>query len=204
MMTIYGMADSGNCYKPRLVAALLAIPFRHIEVSFLDGGTQTAGFRAKNPIGKVPLMELDDGRRLPESNAILCYLAEGSTFLPIDPFERATVLSWMFFEQYSHEPSVAVRRSLLRYASMRGAASPERLAATLAAGRQALAVMEGRLAGADWLVGEQPTVADLALFAYTHTAGEGGFDLGETPGIVRWLARIKGLPGFVPQTWLPQ
>ncbi len=204
MMTIYGMANSGNCYKPRLVAALLGLPFRHVEVSFLDGGTQSAGFREKNPIGKVPLLELEDGRRLPESNAMLCYLAERSPLLPLDPFERATALSWMFFEQYSHEPNVAVRRSLLRYAAMRGDATQQRLEETLAAGNHALGVMEGRLATADWLAGDSATVADIALYAYTHTAGEGGFNLAAYPGIRRWLASVEALPGYVPQSWLPE
>ena len=204
MITIHGMIDSGNCYKPRLLAALLGIPFRHNEVSFLDGGTQSTAFRQRTPIGKVPLLELEDGRFLPESNAILAYLGADSRFVPSERFANARMLSWMFFEQYSHEPHVAVRRSLLLYPQMASSATPERLSDTLAGGRRALAVMEEHLADADWLVGTGPTLADIALYAYTHRAGEGGFDLEETPGIGRWLARVEALPGYVPMTWQPQ
>lgn len=203
MITIHGMLDSGNCYKPRLLAALLGIPFRHVEVSFLDGGTQRPEFRSKAPIGKVPLLELEDGRCLAESNAILMYLGEGSRFVPADRFDRASMLAWMFFEQYSHEPNVAVRRSLCRYPELGEAASPERWAATLAGGVKALAVMETRLSQADWLVAQGPTLADIALFAYTHVAPDGGFDLSETAGITRWLERVAALPGFQPLTWRP-
>lgn len=203
MITIHGMLDSGNCYKPRLLAAMLGITFRHAEVSFLDGGTARAEFRAKTPIAKVPLLELEDGRCLPESNAILTFLGEGTRFVPTDRFERASMLAWMFFEQYSHEPNVAVRRSLCRYPALGQAASPERWAATLSGGRKALGVMETRLAKASWLVGEAPTLADIALYAYTHVASEGGFDLSETPGVQRWVERVPTLPGYRPMTWLP-
>jgi glutathione S-transferase len=204
MLTIHGMADSGNCYKPRLLLALTGRPFRHAEVSWLDGGTDEPAFRARTAIGKVPLLELDDGRVLPESNAILCFLGEGTRFVPVDPFARATMLSWMFFEQYSHEPNVAVRRSLLVYPQMADAATPERLERTLKGGRRALGVMEARLAAADWLVGDEPTLADLALYAYTHVAGDGGFDLAETPAVERWLLRVEALDGFRPMSWLPR
>ncbi|UOM35573.1 glutathione S-transferase family protein [Acuticoccus sp. I52.16.1] len=203
MITIHGMTDSGNCYKPRLLAALLEIPFRHNEVSFLDGGTRDPAFLAKTPNGKVPLLELEDGRTLPESNAILCYLAEGSRFVPADRFARAQMMSWLFFEQYSHEPHVAVRRSLVVYPQLAASATPERMAATLAGGRKALAVMEARLAVAHWLVDDAPTLADIALYAYTHLAPEGGFDLAETPGIARWLARVAALPRHRPLDWTP-
>lgn len=203
MLTIYGMADSGNCYKPRLLMALLNQPFRHVGVSFLDGGTQDPSYLAKNPLGKVPLAEFDDGRRLPESNAILCYLAEGTSFLPGDPFQRAQALSWMFFEQYDHEPSVAVRRSLLRYPSRARLATPERLAALKERGDAALGIMNMQLSYTDWLVGDAPSVADIALYAYTHVAEEGGFDLSGFPGVARWLARVEALPGYRPLDWLP-
>ena len=203
MITIHGMADSGNCYKPRLLMALLGRPFRHSEVSWLDGETSSEAFRRKTPIGKVPLLETEDGRFLPESNAILAYLGEGTRFVPQDAFERARMLAWMFFEQYSHEPSVAVRRSLLVYPEMADVATPERLAATLAGGHKALAVMEERLSGHDWLVGDGPSLADIALYAYTHVADEGGFDLAAYPGIDAWLARLPGLENYRPRSWLP-
>ncbi|HEY9056352.1 MAG TPA: glutathione S-transferase family protein [Aurantimonas sp.] len=203
MITIHGMQDSGNCYKPRLLMALLGKPFRHVEVSSLDGSTQQPGFLALNPIAKVPVLELEDGRTLPESDAILWYLGENSRFVPSDPFERATMLSWMFFEQYSHEPTVAVRRSLLVYPEMAEVATPERLAATLAGGNKALAVMEATLSRADWLVGDAPSLADIALYAYTHVADQGGFDLAIYPGIGGWLKRVEALPGYRPLDWLP-
>lgn len=203
MPTIYGMADSGNCYKPRLLMALTGQPFTHAETSWLDGGTDAPEFAAKNPNAKVPLLETDDGRHLPESNAILVFLGENTRFLPADRFDRARMLSWMFFEQYSHEPNVAVRRSLLVYPAMADGGTPERLERTLALGRKALAVMDHRLAAADWLVGDGPTLADIALYAYTHCAGDGGFDLAETMAVERWLLRIEALDGFRPMTWLP-
>jgi glutathione S-transferase len=203
MTTIYGMPDSGNCYKPRLLMALLGRPFRHVEVSSRDGGTRQADFLAKNPNGMVPLLELDDGRLLAESNAILCYLADGTPFVPADAFDRAKMLQWMFFEQYSHEPNVAVRRALLTNPVRRDQATPEKLAATLAGGNRALAVMEAQLARTAYLAGSQPTLADIALYAYTHCADEGGFDLTGFPGIRRWLGDVAALPGFRPMSWLP-
>ncbi|MEF2551051.1 glutathione S-transferase family protein [Aurantimonas sp. A2-1-M11] len=203
MITIHGMADSGNCYKPRLLMALLGRPFRHAEVSWRDGGTASKAFRQKTPIGKIPLLETGDGRFLPESNAILCHLGEGTRFVPDDAFERARMLAWMFFEQYSHEPNVAVRRSLLCYPEMADVATPERLASTLRGGNSALEVMEERLAGHDWLVGDAPSLADIALYAYTHVADEGGFDLAAFAGIRGWLARVTALDGYRPRDWLP-
>ena len=203
MITIYGMTDSGNCYKPRLLAAMLDVPFRHVEVSSLDGGTKRADYLAKTPIGKVPLLELEDGRLLPESNAILAYLGEGTRFIPADAFARTRMLSWMFFEQYSHEPQIVVRRSLMVYPELAASATPERLEATLQGGRKALAVMEERLGAANWLVGETVTLADIALYTYTHRAEEAGFDLSETPGVARWVDRVAGLPGYRPMAWVP-
>ncbi|MBC8130139.1 MAG: glutathione S-transferase family protein [Rhizobiaceae bacterium] len=204
MITIYGMLDSGNCYKPRLLCALLGIPFCHVEVSMLDGGTKRPDFVALNPKGQVPLLVLEDGRRLSESNAILVYLGEGSRFVPAEPFENARMLQWMFFEQNAHELSVAMRRSLTVYEERRHLATPERMADLLARGEAALVVMERQLAEAPFLVGEEPTLADLALYAYTHLAQEGGFDLSRCPAIRRWLGRIEALPSHRPLTWLPE
>ena len=203
MTTIYGMPDSGNCYKPRLVMALLGQPFRHVEVSSRDGGTRRPEFLAKNPNGMVPLLELDDGRLLAESNAILCYLAVATPLVPVDAFERAVMLQWMFFEQYSHEPNIAVRRALLTNPARRDEATPEKLAATLSGGNRALAVMAAQLDRTPYLAGARPTLADIALYAYTHCAAEGGFDLADFPAIQGWLVRIEALPGFRPMSWLP-
>ena len=198
MMTLYGMTDSGNCYKPRLLLALIGLPFHHVEVSFIDGGTSRPEFLAKNPNGKVPLLELEDGRLLAESNAILCYLAEGTAFMPTDRFERAVALQWMFFEQYSHEPYVAVRRSLMRYPHLASEATPARMARLLEQGNKALSVMETRLSASPFLAGATPSVADIALYGYTHCADEGGFELDGFPAVSSWLDRVRTLPGFVP------
>jgi len=197
-MKLYGMTDSGNCYKPRLLLAKLGIPFEHVETSSRDGTTRGPEFLAKNPNGKVPLLELDDGRFLAESNAILLYLAEGTRFLPQDRYERALVYQWLFFEQYSHEPYVAVRRALTKYPERAALATPERLASTLEGGNKALGVMERRLAEAPFLAGGGLTVADIALYAYTHDARNGGFDLSRFPAISAWLGRVEADPGHIP------
>ncbi|MDY8107577.1 glutathione S-transferase family protein [Fulvimarina sp. 2208YS6-2-32] len=203
MITLYGMPDSGNCYKPRLLCALTGRAFRHVQVSMLDGGTRTPGYLAMNPNGKVPLLRTGDGRFLPESNAILTFLGEGTRFMPDDAFTRAEMFAWMFFEQYSHEPTVAVRRSLMIYPDLAADATAERLAETLEGGGKALAVMEGRLAQAEWLAGDAPSLADLCLYAYTHVAPEGGFELDAYPNLTVWLERVAGLTGFRPMDWLP-
>jgi glutathione S-transferase len=194
-MKLYGMRASGNCYKPLLVASMLGLELEWVETDLFKGETRTADFLAKNPNGKVPLLELDDGRVLPESNAILCYLAEGSPLLPQGRFERAEVLQWLFFEQYSHEPYIAVARNIRAYQKS-AAANAERLAQCDARGAAALDVMERRLAGHSWLTDSGPTAADLALFAYTHVADEGGFELARWPGVAAWVARVAALPGI--------
>jgi glutathione S-transferase len=203
MLTLYSQQMSGNAYKPRLLMALLGIPFRIVEVNTYDGSTRRPEFLAKNPIGKVPLLELEDGRRLAESNAILLHLAEGTPHLPADAFERAKAYEWLFFEQYSHEPAIAVRRSILTAPERAAERTPERLTKLLEAGDRALAVMEQRLARAEWLVGSAYSVADIALYAYTHCAEEGGFDLSVYPGVEAWLARVAAQPGHVPIGWRP-
>jgi glutathione S-transferase len=203
MITLYGSLDSGNCYKPRLLAAKLGLPFRHVEVSSRDGSTRTAGFLAKNPNGKVPLMELEDGRLLWESNAMLLYLGEGTRFVPADRYERGVVHQWLFFEQYSHEPYIAVRRALVHYPERKALATPERMAETLAGGNKALGVMETQLAKTPFIAGPQMSVADIALFAYTQDAGYAGYDLGKFPAVAAWLHRVRADSGHVPLEWTP-
>ncbi|MCO6049898.1 glutathione S-transferase family protein [Mesorhizobium sp. RP14(2022)] len=204
MLTLYGMTDSGNCYKPRLLMAKLGRPFRHAETNSVDGSTRSPAFLAKNPNGRVPLLELEDGRLLSESNAILVYLGEGTRFVPEDAYARAQMFQWLFFEQYSHEPYVAVRIAITRYPERAGDATPERLASTLKNGDAALGVMEVQLEKTPFLVGDTVTLADLALYAYTHRAELGGFDLKAFPAVSAWLDRVKADAGHVPIEWLPQ
>jgi glutathione S-transferase len=151
----------------------------------------------------VPVLVLEDGCILAESNAILLYLAENTRFLPADRYDRGKAYEWLFFEQYTHEPSIAVRRSILTAPERAAQRTPERLQALLASGNFALAVMERRLASADWLAGDAYSVADIALYAYTHVADEGGYDLDAYPGICRWIERVAGEPGHVPLDWRP-
>ena len=203
MLTLYGQTDSGNCYKPRLLLAKTGKPFHHIEVSSIDGSTRRPEYLARNPNGKVPLLELEDGRLLAESNAILLYLAEGTPFLPKDAYERALVYQWLFFEQYSHEPYIAVRRALMVYPERARDATPERLASTLAGGEKALGVMETQLEKTPFIAGDTYTVADIALYAYTHEAHKGGFEMQRFPAVGAWLQRVAGDKGHVPIGWLP-
>jgi len=198
MLTLYQQQDSGNCYKVRLLLSHLGRPFRTVAVSSLDGSTRRPEFLAKNPIGKVPTIELEDGRFLAESNAILLHFAEGTQFLAADAYDRAKAYEWLFFEQYVHEPAIAVRRALSVYPERRATASPERMAQLLDAGNRALAVLEGRLADGDWLAGDTFSVADISLYAYSHMAGEGGYDLGGFPAVGRWLQRVAALPRHIP------
>jgi glutathione S-transferase len=196
MFTVYGMSDSGNCYKVRLALEQLALPYRWIEVDPARGETRTPEFLAMNANGKVPTLELEDGTFLPESNAILHYLAEGSRLLPAGRVQRARVLQWMFFEQYSHEPYVAVARAIVRY---QPPDSPRRseLARLLERGGQALAVMQRHLEHEPFFVDARYSIADIALYAYTHCAGDGGFELSAYPAIGSWLARVKSQPRHV-------
>ena len=197
MITVYGMSTSGNCHKIRLLLEQLGRSYRWIEIDSANGATRTPEYLAKNPNGRVPMLELEDGRLLVESNAILCYLAEGTQFIPTDTWQRAQALSWMFFEQYSHEPYIAVARFIRGWAP---ADSPRRadLPRLVERGEQALAVMEKHLGGALWFSGSDYGVADIALFAYTDCAGDGGFDLVRFPRVSNWLSRIRATPGFVP------
>ncbi|MGF1481244.1 MAG: glutathione S-transferase family protein [Cyanophyceae cyanobacterium] len=195
-MKIYGDIQSGNCYKVKLLTSLLNIEHEWIDVDILAGETQTSEFLSKNPNGKIPLLELDDGRTLWESNAILNYLAQDSEYLPKENFAQAKVLQWQFFEQYSHEPYIAVARFIAKYLGL-----PEDRKAEYESkqegGYRALAVMETQLAQTSYLVGEQMTIADISLYGYTHVAQEGGFELSKYPAIQAWLARIASHPNYV-------
>ncbi len=194
-MKLYGDTQSGNCYKIKLLCALLEIPHEWIAMDILAGDTATEMFRAKNPNGKIPLLELDDGRCLWESNAILNYLAVGSDMLPSDPFTLAKVQQWQFFEQYSHEPYIAVARFIAKYLGLPDERKAE-YEAKQAGGHKALAVMEQQLSITPFLVGESPTTADISLYGYTHVADEGGFDLDKYPAIQAWIQRLQALPNY--------
>lgn len=194
MITIYGMRASGNCYKLQLLLDQLGHGYRWIDVDSAGGETRTPAYLAKNPNGKVPLLELEDGRRLVESGAILCYLAEGTPFLPDAGWLRAQTLQWLFFEQYSHEPCVAVARFIRRWLPTDHPRQAE-LPALLQKGGEALAVMERHLAEREWFTGGHYGIADIALYAYTHCASDGGFDLSVFPNIRAWLARVQAQPG---------
>lgn len=203
MLTLYSYQDSGNSYKPRLLLAHLGLAFHLVDTSSRDGSTRTADFLARNANGKVPLLELEDGRHLAESNAILLYLAEGTRFLPADAYDRAKLYEWLFFEQYDHEPTIAVRRALSTYPERAAKATPERMPELLERGNRALGVMEARLAENDWLAGEQFSVADISLYGYTHDAHVGGFDLSRFPGVTAWVERVASQPGHVGLDWRP-
>ena len=200
MITLYDYLPSGNGYKVRLLLTFLGLPYRLVQKNIIKGETRTPEFLALNPNGRIPLVVLEDGRKLAESDAIIFYFAEGTRFLPADRYARAEALQWMFFEQYSHEPHVAVARFLLIHPE---AVPPERLAelpARQKGGYAALDVMERHLAGRRYFVGEAISIADIALYAYTHVAGEGGFDLARYPGIRGWLDRVRAEPGYIPIT----
>ncbi|MHA7857963.1 MAG: glutathione S-transferase family protein [Henriciella sp.] len=188
-LTLYGDSISGNCQKPRWTADYLDIDHDWVEVDILDGGTQTEEFLSLNPVGQVPIARWPDGRVLPQSNAIMLYLAEGSDLIPEDAFQRAQMNSWLFWEQYSHETSIAVRRFKKHYLKLPDEEIDPQL---MAKGRRALGVMEMQLTWTDWLVGENLTCADIALVAYTRVAHEGGFDLAQFPNVERWVSRVEG------------
>lgn len=196
-LTVYGMSTSGNCHKVRLLLEQMGARYRWVEVDSAGGQTRTPAFLALNPAGRVPLVERDDGRVLVESNAILFWLAEGTPFLPADGWQRAQALSWMFFEQYSHEPYIAVARFISGWTPPD---SPRRqeLPRLRERGHAALALMERHLSAHAWFTGPDYGIADIALFAYTHCAADGGFDLSKFPRITAWLARVSATPGFAP------
>ena len=198
-MKIYGDFESGNCYKVRLVASILGIEHEWIHTDILAGDTKTSEFLKLNPNGKIPLLVLDDGHCLSESNAILNYLAAGSELLPSDSFLLALTQQWQFFEQYSHEPYIAVARFINSYLGL-PEERKEEYESKQEGGRKALVAMEKQLTQSPFLVGESLTVADISLYAYTHVAEEGGFELSRYPAIQNWLNRISALPNYVGMT----
>lgn len=197
MLTLYDDPISGNGYKARLILRLTGRDFRVVDLDIMKSETRTAEFLAINPNGKIPALVFEDGRVLSESNAILFHFAENTDYLPSDPFARAQVMQWLFWEQYSHEPNIATSRFLRLHVEMTDEVQAT-LEAKKAPGEAALALMETQLALKDYLVGDGFTIADIALYAYTHVAEEGGFNLGSYPAIRRWIGRIEAEPGFVP------
>jgi len=200
MLTLYGDLDSGNVYKVRLLLAQLGVAYRRIDTTQNRGEPATAQFCAINPIGKIPTLVFDDGRMLSESGAILFYFARDTALLPSEAWDQANVLRWMFFEQYSHEPAIAVNRHWkLHLSAAEQAALAPRIADNHTRGLQALSVMEQQLSGHDWLAAGRYTIADIALYAYTHTAADGGFGLKPYRAIRGWLDRVRAQRHHVPQ-----
>ncbi|MBS0213972.1 MAG: glutathione S-transferase family protein [Proteobacteria bacterium] len=199
MITVYGYSPSGNTHKLRMLLSQLGREHRWVEIDIARGDTRTPEYLAKNPNGKAPMIELEDGRTLAESDAILYWLAEGSAYFAGDAWQRAQTMAWMFFEQYSHEPCVAVARFICGWTPLD---SPRRadLPRLRERGNQALAVMETHLSSHAWFSGGGSGygIADIALFGYTHVADEGGFDLQRYPRLCDWLERVKAQPGYVP------
>jgi glutathione S-transferase len=200
MIRLYDHLPSGNGYKVRLLLTQLAVPFERVELDIIKGETRTPEFLHKFPNGRIPAVEIEDGKLLFESNAIIAYLAEGTPFMPVDRFQRAQVLQWLFFEQYSHEPYIASVRYLVIHPSVK---DPRRsIIETLMRprGYDALGVMEEHLKSREWFVGDRYSIADIALYAYTHVADEGGFDLSNYRAIRAWLERVKSQPRHIPIT----
>ena len=196
-MKIYGDFRSGNCYKLKLLCALLSIEHDWIAIDILRGETRSAEFLAMNPNAQIPVCVTDDGAILTQSNAILYYLGQGSPYWPVDPLTQTRVLEWQFFEQYSHEPGVAVARFIRLYQGMPEDRRDE-YQACLQAGYRALGVMEARLQRQDYLAADTVSLADISLYAYTHVAHEGGFDLAAYPAIGAWISRIQGMDAYIP------
>jgi glutathione S-transferase len=196
-MLLYDSPVSGNCYKVRLLLAHLGLAFERQTLDVVDRSNRPDVLGGLNPALRVPTIVLDDGRSLGESGAILWYFGEGTSFVPEDRYERAQVLQWMFFEQYDHEPAIAVVRFWVAY-SGRPEAFADRIEERAAAGYRALGAMEGHLEGREFLVGGGPTLADIALYGYTHVAEEGGFSLAAYPAVRAWLGRVAALRGHIP------
>ncbi|MCP2680338.1 glutathione S-transferase family protein [Maricaulaceae bacterium NA33B04] len=192
-ITLYGNSGSGNCLKAKWAADYAGFSYDWVEIDTWGGETRTDEFLAINPAGQVPVMRFDDGRTLAQSNAILLYLAEGTDLIPTDTFERAQMMQWLFWEQYSHEPYIAVRRSQKHFLKVPDADLDPDL---LARGRRALGVMEMKLITCPFFLGDQMSCADVALVAYTRVAGEGGFDLTEFPAVQSWVHRVEAALGL--------
>jgi len=192
-MKIYGDSKSGNCLKVAWTASWLGLGYDWIEVDIMAGGSRTPEFLALNPAGQVPTVVLADGRALAQSNAIILYLAEKSDLVPADPYDRARMMEWLFWEQYSHEPCIAVARFQVRYLGKAVADLDPKL---VERGKAALARMDAALAGRPFLVGPALTLADVALVAYTRLAHEGGFDLADYPGVRAWVPRVEAALGI--------
>ncbi|MFL5350885.1 MAG: glutathione S-transferase family protein [Hyalangium sp.] len=193
MLKLYQFQPSGNCYKVRLLLNQLGTPFQVVEMDLMAGATRTPEFKAKNPIARVPTVELEPGKFLAESNAILWYFAEGTPFIPTDKLERARMLQWMFFEQYSHEPYIAVARAWISFFGV-PAGKERELEERIQKGYVALDVMEGELKQRPFFAGNQYSLADISLYAYTHVAEEGRFDLSRYPAIRAWFERVQAQP----------
>jgi len=199
-MKLYDYLPSGNSYKVRLLLSYLGITYTHVPIDIIKSETQTSAYLAMNPAGQIPLLQLGDGRTLAESNAILMFLAEDTPYIPMTSFERAKMMQWMFWEQYRHEPAIAVARYISHYAPEREGELPK----LLEKGRAALTVMEGHLAWSSFFVGSGPSVADISLYAYTHVAGEGGFDLADYPNVSAWCTRMAEHPKHIFITDMPR
>ena len=196
MYRVYGDIRSGNCYKIKLLMQHLALEHEWVVMNILEGETQTAEYLDKNPNGKIPLLELPSGEYLAESNAILNYLAQGSAYMPENALERARVLEWQFFEQYSHEPYIAVARFINLFLGLPEERRDEYQARQVG-GNKALAVMEQQLSATPWLANNTFSIADISLYAYTHVAHEGGFELSVYPAVQDWLARVAEHPRHI-------
>ena len=196
VLRVYGDIQSGNCYKVKLLLELLGIEHEWQHIDILAGETKTPAFLQVNPNGKIPTVQIEDGRFLAESNAILTYFAEDTPLLPEDKYQKAKVMEWLFFEQYSHEPFIAVARFIEKYLGL-----PEERKAEYVSlqegGNKALGVMEKQLATSSYLAGDELSIADIALYAYTHVAHEGGFSLQQYPHIQAWLEKVSGHPRYV-------
>ncbi len=200
MLRLYDYLSSGNGYKVRLLLTQLQIPFQFIERDITRGETRTTEYLAKFPNGRIPAVELEDGKLLFESNAIISYFAENTQFAPRDKFERAQVLQWLFFEQYSHEPYIASVRYLVHVSPEVQDPRRAMIDRMIKLGYDALGVMEAHLKERQWFVGNSYSIADIGLYAYTHVANEGGFDLSGYPAVRGWLKRVKSQPRHVPIT----
>ncbi len=193
-MKLYDYLPSGNGYKVRLLLSYLSIDYDLVPINIIKGESQTEAFKAKNPAGQIPLLELADGRTLSQSDAILYFLAEGTPYWPASVFDQAQTLQWMFFEQYTHEPSIAVARYIRHYAM---ATRKAELPALMTKGYRALDVMETQLNNNHWFAGGGRSIADIALYGYTHVAEDGGFDLSNYPAVSAWMDRFKDHPKHV-------